>query len=1629
MTEESGHDDVRRAKLDRLIELVNALPESEDGAELAEIGPLLVDLSDQWASGDLEQIALLNDIGLEFLQAYSGLGAPVLVDFAVQAALGSVARAPEPEDRGTMALCASNLANALWHRVEIAGDNDDLAVALNAARASVEYTDDDHPYRAQHFHVLGNVLRTIFDRNREMSFLDEAITAYRSAIDAATPEDPLWAMAQTTLGASLRQRFVLTLDRAVLDEALRAARSAVATQSLDGAPRALALNNLGVTLMSLRTVSRDAAALDEIVEVFRETVSIQSPNVTVSAMAQSNFGLALALQGERDNRRDIVDSAITAAKVALDLTPATHPGRPRLHYNLGLAFHMKFELSRDRDALRQSANCLRDALETIPAYSPDRAEYLHRRAQALTELFPFRRDWAELDLAIAMHREAVDLTVPEAPAFHSRISELGVALFHRGTLDDVVEAEFCNRRALDTLPDQEGRDRSRYESNLGIALRKRYHLTGNPEALREALEACRAAVDGAEPGDRGAPDRLASLVNTLMQSYEATGDAATLDEALRISRQAADQTPPGHPARPTVLSASCMVLRQMFMCTSEPTLLDEALAAGRAAFAEGRQEANATEPTLALAVTLHYAFEANGEFALLEEAIGLYQVLVRDESLSPGDQGAIRSSLSGALRLRFEATGDLSAIRESTALSREAVELIEPHSSRRGLVLLNFGAALMRTCETSGGAGVLGETLEIARASVAANPEGSALHGAALTNLGTLLRMGYEQAADSAMLDEAVLLGRRALEALPVGHRMRVTSLQQLAQSLVLTCDLYGNVEILREAERRLRELTAATVQHPGNLMARSTLGGVLRHLADRTGDEQLLDEALRYCRDAADPSHEPRIRGQLLLNLGGTLISLFSITGEHAVIDEAIGLLRDSVALASESGPLIRAPRLLDLSRALQMSYTKVGGIGALEEAVEVAREAVRAVPATYFQRGIYLAALAAMLDFLADATKNVKMMEESVRIHRQALALLPAKGVTRARSLGNLGLSLRQLAELSKSPEPLAESADFLRSALGQFAADDPTRLRYQLILGRTAVELTRADGDEEASAEARSLFSAVAHSETAPILFRIAAIGSLGELDMISRAPKAALRSMEQVAELLPRYASRGWSRSDREARLGQLSGLAAETAAIAVAAGMPERAVELLEQTRGLLLGEAIDDRGDVAQLHAVTPDLARELAALRERSAQLEQAEPPIGAPTEMEQRHTQRAPRLGAQRRALAERWTSLLDRIRAVPGCQDFLRPPGIERLLRQADRGPIVMFYAGESGSGALVLRADPEYRVQVVELPGLTEMTAEEQLTKLRAALESTRAGLLARRAAERDLHEVLEWLWSTVAEPVLASLGWADESNPAQNPADDRTRRIWWCPVGALALLPIHAAGRYRQQVRRSALDLVVSSYTPTIRSLEYARGRTAAPATSALLVSMPTTPGAHALDGAAQEARDVARRMPEPSLLSGSAATHRAVAGALTRHPVVHFACHALSDPGVPATSRLLLHDHLDAPLTVSALLRLDLARAELAYLSACSTAETNPALTDEAVHLTAAVHIAGYRHVIGTLWPVDDGAAAQVATDFYERLAGGSTGALDTGRSAWALAEAARRLSRECPLTPSRWAAHLHQGV
>jgi len=109
-----------------------------------------------------------------------------------------------------------------------------------------------------------------------------------------------------------------------------------------------------------------------------------------------------------------------------------------------------------------------------------------------------------------------------------------------------------------------------------------------------------------------------------------------------------------------------------------------------------------------------------------------------------------------------------------------------------------------------------------------------------------------------------------------------------------------------------------------------------------------------------------------------------------------------------------------------------------------------------------------------------------------------------------------------------------------------------------------------------------------------------------------------------------------------------------------------------------------------------------------------------------------------------------------------------------------------------------------------------------------------------------------------------------------------------------------------------------------------------------------------------------------------------VLAALDACDIFHFAGHGVTALKDPSNSYLKL---CDGPLAVKNLFGINLHNRKpfLAYLSACGTGQiTHEALIDEGLHLIAACQLAGFQHVIGTLWRVSDEFCVDVAATTYD---------------------------------------------
>lgn len=138
-----------------------------------------------------------------------------------------------------------------------------------------------------------------------------------------------------------------------------------------------------------------------------------------------------------------------------------------------------------------------------------------------------------------------------------------------------------------------------------------------------------------------------------------------------------------------------------------------------------------------------------------------------------------------------------------------------------------------------------------------------------------------------------------------------------------------------------------------------------------------------------------------------------------------------------------------------------------------------------------------------------------------------------------------------------------------------------------------------------------------------------------------------------------------------------------------------------------------------------------------------------------------------------------------------------------------------------------------------------------------------------------------------------------------------------------------------------------------------------------------------LPSSALEARQVARIVPGSTALVGNAATNEAVYSQMNNHSVLHFGAHGSLFAKIPMLSAIHLAG--GTQITVDQLMGKEL-KAELVVLSACNTGRGKITDGEDVVGFARALLAAGVKHVVVSLWPVDDDATCYLMEQFYKNL-------------------------------------------
>ncbi|KAL4724764.1 hypothetical protein ACLX1H_008210 [Fusarium chlamydosporum] len=816
----------------------------------------------------------------------------------------------------------------------------------------------------------------------------------------------------------------------------------------------------------------------------------------------------------------------------------------------------------------------------------------------------------------------------------------------------------------------------------------------------------------------------------------------------------------------------------------------------------------------------------------------------------------------------------------------------------------------------------------------------------------------------------------------------------------LLNSTFINDTEVLERVIQFSRELYEDPAVEDDCILLNRRANNYGKALGDRywqRGARDDLDESIRLAEEAVTASpqalsilnnprgitlQQPGLEVHTLNTLAARLDERFQLTGSLRCLKRSIYIM-ERLILAVD-GPNWDDARLEwsgNLAASLQRLYEQSdkGDTGDMNRVVDIYRDILQAMVPDGSQRSKVLLGLGNALAGRHLVTRRLQDLDESIRLLSEARDITSTTDPMNIEVGYNLALRLFQ----RRVSNDIEEAIRIAESTIQYTDNVHPVLPHLQNLLGALHYEIyvKELPDSKERAKRALELWWKALNSDCYPsVLYRVQAGRRILHLCCELQNWQAAYTAAVSAVELIPKLSMREIRNSDKQRLLSteDVVGFSSDAAAAALNAGKSAfDVVQLLEMGRGSLASSVAELRTDLTSLRREYPTIAKQFTDLRDQ----------LGAESH-------------GQARASKE-FDTLLSVIRQKPGFENFLKPISYQNVLDAACDGPIIILNQSKyrRGIDVITIKRDQMYAMNLeVSLEDINMSPGHLQ-----------------------DL-DFLERLWNSVAKPILEALEIGLPSPGAALP------RIWWIPTGALGRLPFHAAGNHFANVSDSVIDRAVSSYSSSIKMLLETRKRASSllrpQSQGALLVGMSNTRHCASLPFAIKELQQVKKLFDEQKafgsmLLHNEAAVKQKVLEHLKNCSIFHFAGHAMENASDPLRSTLLLHDHETDPMSVESLLEVNLSEESpfLAFLAACKTGNvTTSRFQDESIHLVAAYQLAGFRHVIGSLWSVEDQASMKVADETYKNLLQG----MMEDRVSRSLHEATRKLRDDARLVHKR---------
>ncbi|KAJ7505933.1 CHAT domain-containing protein [Mycena galericulata] len=1084
----------------------------------------------------------------------------------------------------------------------------------------------------------------------------------------------------------------------------------------------------------------------------------------------------------------------------------------------------------------------------------------------------------------------------------------------------------------------------------------------------------------------------------LLMEARQSGELTALDSTGEQLYQAQSLMSWGHPRRPYLLDLLATAFQARFQHTGDPNDIEKSAKWVRESLAirspHSPHSMHRDRSLSGLGSSLLIGFEEIGKLEYLEEALKSHQEAVVLRPLQHPDRGSSLMLLATAIQVRFKERGDFRDIIEAIEMHRQALELLPSSDPEHSVCQRNLGVALRTKYEHSGEIEHIDEAVARFRAALEL-PSNFVERNNTLNNLANTLRIRSEQTGNSEDIDEAIALNQTLLELRPAPNPYRGNSLNNLANAFSIRFSQRGDLGDIHESTRLHREtVDLRPFPHRERAASLDNLGSAIATRFFHMGDPKDIDEVIRLNRDALDlrPSPHPD-RGGALHNLAASLITRFDAQEDPNDITEALNFNREALRIFPEAH--IKRPLFLgSLASTLCTRFSHTNELKDINEAIKLNRELVALNPAAHPEHGKALANLGASLNLRFKHQGHHRDIDESVILYRSGLAMLKPTPLYHL-ALNDMCGALLDKISCTGNFRGIQEVILLESEALTLLLAPHPHRGNILVNLAHTLLMADKHSRNVEYVEQAFNYLQEASTYSPSPPLARFHASCRWARLGT-QHNHHSSIDAYRAAITLLPQVAALHLDIQSRRERLTKMEciNLVSRAANCAIELEKYDVAVEFLETSRSVFWSQARNLRISLDDLRCsglLGSQLATRLSQLSTELQNVSFRDTARDFSTDIHEKIITIEAE-GVRTRRLNQEWEDAITSVRNLSGFEDFMQPKPISSLRNAAVHGPVVILVPGEHSSHALVVCKSQEvecvplrdanldwlyYQVRLLRQMSRSKYVDMDALiAKLlpanhsggrdgEALVRSLNARLTGMREsgggeinANGIFGELLAALWEAIVKPIFNGLQLKKTGSPS---------RIWWCPTGQFAFLPIHAAGLYGTLAKFTMTAVIQpeSSFAPL-------------PGTRTELERIKQTVPAQWLTAMGDDTQATAE----------SALLH------LQQSSLVHFAGHGLQDSINPLDSGLILTDGL---LKISEIMRNQASienktphsnghSMSLAFLSACETATGDPTVPDEAMHLAAALLFAGFRGVVATMWSIQDTDGPTIAGSFYNHL-------------------------------------------